>query len=1098
MSSTLGISLYASRKRKKPVQRRNSVPEHDASTWSEPLDIMPNTCPKMEGGPAVKTNPSKRHRDRLNSEMERLAGMLPFPQDVVAKLDKLSILRLSVSYLRAKTYFNVTTNRSQNQLTNGKQMYGGSMGPGPPGIQPDLDTPIAEGEHLLQALNGFVLVVTAEGLVFYVSHTIQEYLGFHQCDVVHQSVYELVHSEDRYEFLRQLHWALKPPPAARDAHKDGSGDQDGSTSSVAVYNPQQLPPENSSFLERQFICRFRCLLDNSSGFLALQMQGRLKFLHGQNRRSADGSLQPAQLALFAVATPLQSPSILEIRTRNIIFRTKHKLDFTPIGCDAKGRIVLGYTELELAMRGTGYQFIHAADMLHCADNHVRMMKTGESGITIFRLLTKGNRWAWVQANARLVYKNGRPDYIIATQRPLSNEEGEEHLRKRALQFPFAFTTGEAMLYETGFLPPEMQGNLPPKDENHLLIKRMSSGKNSEWDKKVDPSSLLGAMMQQDQTVYVRPPATESRFATDLAGGLSMPSLVAESSHSVGQASGWNGGKGSLLSYVKIESDVEKSLSEPSSLDSGFQVPDELNDILETLGLTIDDIELLEEEEKQLMMDVDCTPDLESILSNDDILSLVQESLNKNKYLRVQQPQMRHGSSNDSNMQTFENYLQPSQTFNGRLQSHLPTQKMRPYGQFGAMPADGIEQKFKVPCNMQGSISTSGTQPTSIQNVSLQNTPFVSSVQNAQNGPLQCATHNTVFQSGMSQNIVQATTRKSNMPGQLSNLQPQDFKGQPWGTMHAQSQDFANTMQGHFVMNGSEGQNVAATQSYRDRFPGQSITYNDTIKYGVLSQNLVNGVLPQNQMGGVTVQSPVSAMQVESPLNSLPVQSALNTIHGQMQMSSPVVQSQIDAVPTHDSALENILSKNCMQTSLVGAQPQGTCDWPRKTRPQNMHLQPMEFPGGHTANFNGTVGHREFSAPQQTCSTGVAVPLQQSSFPGQSQHFMGYSTDSSQLGNARNQQVNSHEYNNDQQHHPLQHQGQYNEEKRMAPCNFQMQSSCPPANQQRLTAEEMAAIYCTQGSVLLPAGGVGTANAASLAPADGAQPYPEISQTEYYG
>lgn len=46
------------------------------------------------------------------------------------------------------------------------------------------------------------------------------------------------------------------------------------------------------------------------------------------------------------------------------------------------------------------------------------MKTGESGLTVFRLLTKENLWKWVQANARLVYKNGKPDYIIATQRPL--------------------------------------------------------------------------------------------------------------------------------------------------------------------------------------------------------------------------------------------------------------------------------------------------------------------------------------------------------------------------------------------------------------------------------------------------------------------------------------------------------------------------------------------------------------------------------------------------------------------------------------------------------------------------------------------------------
>ncbi|NXB03527.1 AHR protein, partial [Cnemophilus loriae] len=447
--------------------------------------------PKPPPAEGVKSNPSKRHRDRLNQELNKLTGLLPFPEDVRSRLDKLSILRLAVGYLKVKSYLMATAPKVGNCVDQPRAPGGDRWTE----LQGNREL-FPEGELLLQALNGFVIAVTGDGYIFYISPTVQDYLGFHQSDLIYQSVYELIHADDRAAFRRQLHRSPlhaadtllgKPPfPIAFPAFPP---EQPLLAGRSATCSPQHLHAEKQSFMERSFTCRFRCLLDNSSGFLALNFRGRLKFLLGQQKSAADKS----PVALFAIATLLQPLSILELRTKTLIFQTKHKLDFTPMACDSRGKVVLGYTEMELCRRGSGYQFVHAADMMHCAEHHVRMMKTGESGLTVFRLLTKRGGWVWVQANARLVYKGDRPDCIIARQRALSNEEGEEHLRKRNLQLPFSFATGEAVLYGN-----DLPGFLDSFQAKEELQTRANS--NSEQH-LVDPNSLLGAMMKQDASIY---------------------------------------------------------------------------------------------------------------------------------------------------------------------------------------------------------------------------------------------------------------------------------------------------------------------------------------------------------------------------------------------------------------------------------------------------------------------------------------------------------------------------------------------------------------------------------------------------------------------
>nr|ACM16807.3 aryl hydrocarbon receptor [Ruditapes philippinarum] len=333
-----------------------------------------------------KSNPSKRHRERLNGELDHLASLLPFEQSVISKLDKLSILRLGVSYLRAKSYFQAVLPGNRYNLDHG--LIGRS--------HLFADPSFSEGESILQALYGFLFVVTCDSEVFYASRTVEQYLGFHQSDIIHQSVMELIHSEDREEFKRQLTWNSMLP---------------ADKSNLTLH--EIMMPENYHYLHRSFTVRFRCLLDNTSGFITLEISGWIRVMHGQPNRSED-----PQLALFATCCPFGPLSLMDLPSRELTFKSKHKMDFSPLSMDNRGRMMFGYGDRELASK-SGYDLIHPDDLNYFSAAHEELIKTGSAGLIAYRWFTKDFQWVWLQSSCKVIYKNSKPDFSSFTpQQPI--------------------------------------------------------------------------------------------------------------------------------------------------------------------------------------------------------------------------------------------------------------------------------------------------------------------------------------------------------------------------------------------------------------------------------------------------------------------------------------------------------------------------------------------------------------------------------------------------------------------------------------------------------------------------------------------------------
>lgn len=186
-----------------------------------------------------------------------------------------------------------------------------------------------------------------------------------------------------------------------------------------------------------------------------------------------------------------------------------------------------------------------------------------------------------------------------------------------MHLPFTFTTGEAMLYQTGYPLHSFSESVQGKAKGSKTKKgKQSSSEN------LDPKSLLGALMSQDESVYVCQPDSEP--------AVSCPSSLLSQQQTDSECSSYLDPSG--LHVVSNEmSSYDPLLTTLDSLTLDGEDPcsnTEIFNALENLGLNAEDLELLLLDERMIQVELDPNhiPTLSDLLTNNEILSYIHNKL----------------------------------------------------------------------------------------------------------------------------------------------------------------------------------------------------------------------------------------------------------------------------------------------------------------------------------------------------------------------------------------------------------------------------------------------------------------------------------------
>lgn len=306
---------------------------------------------------------ARSRRSKEATVFAELSSLMPVPTSTLATLDKASMMRLCISYLKLRTL----GGKIKHKLTCES-------------VQAVAHARIEE--QYLKCLNGFLVTIDKEGDLVYVSENVIKHLGISQFDLMGQNIYEYSH------------------PCDHDEIKD------------------ILSQKKGELLEETFFARLKCTLTTKGRNVNLK-SATFKVIRFRGHHL--DIKQPECWVL--IGEPIPHPSYIDVPLDSYAFLSRHSMDMKFTYCDERVRELLGYNPEHL-IGITMYDFHHALDGEYMDKSYQNLFSKGQMWTDSYRFLACGGGYVWLETQATVVHnsKTDKPHCVLCVHYLISEVE----------------------------------------------------------------------------------------------------------------------------------------------------------------------------------------------------------------------------------------------------------------------------------------------------------------------------------------------------------------------------------------------------------------------------------------------------------------------------------------------------------------------------------------------------------------------------------------------------------------------------------------------------------------------------------------------------